>query len=239
MGTAVLAAGAVTVAADGHASVDVTQNDDGNVTVTVAQNDTAVANSTVEVSTVDNTTYSGTGEYITGENGTVGLPAPENDTTAAVTATVDNETVSTEAELDAAGDTEEDEEEEGSFGQLVSSFVNSLLSGETTDDNTIENETAMNDTDQPFGQLVSAFVLENNPGNSSPNQTGPPAFAGPGGDDENESDAGPPENGSEAGPPENAGPPEEADSGDDADEEEETEEDDDNGGEARPGGAGY
>jgi hypothetical protein len=202
MGTAVLAAGAVTVAADGHASVDVTQNDNGNVTVPVAQNDTAVANSTVEVSTVDNTTYSGTSEYITDENGTVGLPAPENDTTVAVTATVDNETVSIEAELNAAGNTEEDDEKEN------------------------------------FGQLVSAFVLENNPGNNDANQTGPPVFAGPGGDDENESDAGPPENGSEAGPPENAGPLEDADSGDDADEEE-TEKDDDDGGEGRPGGAGY
>ncbi|MFW6435481.1 MAG: hypothetical protein ACOCY1_03800, partial [Halovenus sp.] len=126
---AVLAVGAAPAAAqdDGDLSVGVTQADDGSATVTVTDNGTAVANSSVSVNTTDeNVSYAGTGDYETDENGTVGLPAPEENVTISVTAAFDNETATTEATLTAV-----EGENESAFGQGVSSFVESLNENQT------------------------------------------------------------------------------------------------------------
>ena len=256
VGAVMLAAGAGAAFAQESTglSVDVTQADDGSATVSVTDNGTAVGNSTVTVGTADNVTYNGTGEYLTDENGTVGLPAPENETTVNVTAVADNRTATAQATLTPA---EEDEEGAESFGQQVSWFVQSLQ-----DDGA---------TDTPFGLLVSNFVLNNNPAadtipdHAGPPEgdVGPPEHAGPHDDAENETeddgaeneteddeleddgaenetednaedDNGPPEHagpdGDDRGPPEHAGP-----DGDDSEEEESEEGDDDSEEESEEG----
>lgn len=225
---AVGAAGAQELTED-DVNLSVEQADDGSATVTVADNGTGIENATVTVETVDNTTYEGTGEYTTDENGTVGLPAPEENVTVAVTAEVENVTVSTEANLTIA-----EEDNETSFGQLVSAFIQELHSD--------------NETEGGIGGAVSEFVLENNPaadkipGHAGPpeNGTGPPEHAGP-----SDNGTGPPEHAGpdgdkERGPPEDAGPggddteadeeeDEEEDDDEEADEEDDDEEDDDSG----------
>lgn len=81
-------------------SVDVTQDADG-VTVTVEQYDSPVENATVNVTTVDeNETYAGTGEYLTDENGTVGLETPDLPVEITVVATHDDLSAETTAALD-------------------------------------------------------------------------------------------------------------------------------------------
>ncbi|MFO8116499.1 MAG: hypothetical protein R6U01_14280 [Halorubrum sp.] len=96
---AVVALGAMTgiAAADGDLAVSVDDTGDEPV-VNVTDNGTAVENATVNVSVVDaeNESYAGTGEYETDANGTVALPAPEEDVTVNVTAASDNETASAE-----------------------------------------------------------------------------------------------------------------------------------------------
>jgi hypothetical protein len=215
VGAALLSVGAVTAAADDTGlAITVTQSDDGNATVTVTENETAVVNSTVIVETATNKSYTGVGEYLTDENGTVGLAAPENETIINVTAAVGNKTAITETTLTAA--TGENESEQ-SFGQTVSAFVQSLTNG----------------TDNPIGYLVSDFVLENNsaadkiPGHAGPpeNQTGPPTHASP----DNESDRGPPahagpDGDDDRGPPEDAGPNTDDEEQGDVENEQETEE---------------
>lgn len=200
---------------DDDVEVTVDQAEDGAATVTVTANGTAAENATVQVNTVDeNDTYEGTGEYLTDENGTVGLPAPEENVTVAVTAEIDNASATTEATLTAVED-----DNESAFGQLVSSFVDDLLSD--------------NETEGGIGGAVSEFVLENNPaadkipGHAGPpdNGTGPPEHAGGDG---------------EQGPPEHAGPNGDDDSDDDEeeDDEEDEEEDEEDGGQGPPDGAG-
>lgn len=201
---AVLALGAAPAAAqeDGDLAVSVTQADDGSATVTVTDNGTAVENSSVNVtSETDNVSYAGAGDYETDENGTVGLPAPEENVTISVTAAFDNETATTTATLTAV-----EGDNESAFGQAVSSFVNSLNK---------------NETDGPMGVLVSNFVLENNPASDKiPDHAGPPENkTGP-----PENKTGPPEDrgpDGDNGPPEDKGP-----GGDDSDTEDEEEEDD-------------
>ncbi|WP_435075120.1 hypothetical protein [Halorubrum sp. HHNYT27] len=96
---AVVALGAMTgvAAAEGHLEVSVDDTGDAPV-VSVTENGTAVANASVNVSVVDeaNESYAGAGDYTTDENGTVALPAVEEDVTVNVTATSDNETASAE-----------------------------------------------------------------------------------------------------------------------------------------------
>ena len=102
---AVVALGAMTgvAAADGHLEVAV--DDDGaQPTVTVTdENGTAVENATVNVSAVDaeNESYAGAGSYESDANGTVELPAPEEDVTVEVNVTSGNDTASTTADLEA------------------------------------------------------------------------------------------------------------------------------------------
>jgi len=248
-----VAAAETTAAGNAPLSVAVDQSDDGSVTVSVMANETGVENASVAVD-APNATYGGEGNYTTDENGTVGLPAPEETVTVDVTAEADNRTANTTATLEAF---EENVSENASFGQVMSSFVHQLQESE----------------DGPIGPLVAAFAVANNPGNA-PGFAGPPAFltdddeGPPGLADENEDgnettglsqgspenagppgDAGPPEDGDgdseteddedRRGPPGDAGPPEDGDDGDDSegdaddgeqdDEDEETETPDDGG----------
>ncbi|QUO47967.1 DNA primase [Halorubrum ruber] len=194
------------------------ENTDGEPIVTVTNDDEAAENASVTVELADdageNASYAGTGDYETDENGTVDLPAAEEDVTVEITAEYENESVSTTADL-TVGD-EGDEADEQAFGQLVQEFIDGL-----------ENR------DGGIGSAVSDFVTENNPGNA------PDHAGGPGGpdeadddDDENESDApgnapdhagGPDgEDDGERGPPAHAGP-----GGDDADDDDADDEEDD------------
>ncbi|MCG1004378.1 MULTISPECIES: hypothetical protein [Halobacterium] len=91
------------VAADGL-SVSGDQADDGTVTVTVAENNTTVANASVTVEALNNSSYVGEGNYTTDENGTVTLPAPEQNVSVSVTATADNTTAETTLDLVAPTD---------------------------------------------------------------------------------------------------------------------------------------
>jgi len=104
---AVVALGAMAgvAAAEGDLGVEV-DDTDGEPTVTVTQNDSTVENATVNVSVVDpaNESYAGTGDYTTDENGTVVLPATEEDVTIEVTAEYENGTASTAADLEAPAD---------------------------------------------------------------------------------------------------------------------------------------
>ncbi|MDS0281842.1 hypothetical protein [Haloarcula onubensis] len=222
-----LGPGAATAAADGAGndalddSLDVSVSQAGNAgpVVTVTDNDTAVENATVTVEALDNGTYAAVGEdYATDANGTVTLPEPEENVSVEVTATAGDATGSTTADLTVAGDSEDGS---ANFGLRVSSFVDSLLSGNAT----------------AIGQQVAQFVTEHNPGNAPPwagppadddDKRGPPAHAGQ--DDDNETD-------DRRGPPAHAGqdddnetddrrgPPAHAGQDDDSEETNETAED--------------
>jgi len=208
-------------------AVGVSQADDGSATVTVTQNETGVENASVAVETADDASYAGTGNYTTDSDGTVGLPAPEQNVTVDVTATTDNHTASTTAELTVASMNATNMTEFDTFGLEVSAYVSDLLSD--------ENRTG------GIGPAVASFVTANNPGNA-PDHAGPPAHVtgenesddnethpserqGPPadifGDDENETD-------DRRGPPEDAGPPADRDDDDAENEtEDENETDDD------------
>lgn len=96
----------VTVALDGTSdlSVAIAQHDDGTATVTVTRNGSAVENATVEVSA--NHSYAGNGTYSTDANGTVSLPAPDQDVTVTVTASEGNDTAQASATLQAPDEDE-------------------------------------------------------------------------------------------------------------------------------------
>jgi len=173
------------------------ENTDGEPLVTVTDDDTAVENATVNVTTAagQNASYVGEGEYATDANGTVTLPAAEENVTVDVTAEYENASVSTTVDLIAGG---EDADEDQPFGRLVQDFIDRLQ-----------------DREGGIGAAVSDFVTENNPGNAPDHAGSPggPDDTGNGGDAGNASD-GPgnaPDhagngNGSEQGPPDHAGP---------------------------------
>lgn len=228
-----MAASTPVAASDGSLAVDVSQADSGEVVVSVTHNGSAVSGAPVSVETINETTYDGTGEYTSDDNGTVTLPAPNETTEIRVTAEAENETATATATIEPASSddgNESDGNETDAFGQEVSSFVHQLQNG---DDNTT------NSSDAPLGVLVANFVLENNPGNppehagppewltndSKDKDTGPPEHAGPPEDKGNDEDKdrGPPEdkgNDKDRGPPEDRGPPGDDDGDDDDDEEE-------------------
>ena len=229
--------------------------EDGEPVVSVTDDGDAVENASVNVTTADgqNVTYAGNGTYETDENGTVALPAPEENVTVNVAATVGNESISATVDLTV----EEVEEpvaeepmaEDRPFGQFVRDFIDRVSNREGG-----------------IGAAVSDFVRENNPGNApddagasggpndaagnasdgdsnagnAPDQAGngngnengngnsgeqgPPEHAGPNGDDNAESD----DAESERGPPDHAGPGgDDADGDDDTDDAEEADESDD------------
>jgi len=217
-----LGPGVATVAADsaGNDTLDVSVNQAGNTgpVVTVTDNGTGVENASVSVETVENVSYAGTGEYTSDANGTVSLPTPGANVTVEVTATYGNATASTTAELLAGSGNDT----AANFGTEMSSFVESLLSGDSKN----------------IGQQVSEYARENNPGNAPDHagppedkERGPPEHAGPGDADDNETDdrRGPPEHAGPGGADDNEtddrrGPPE--DRGDDSEDVNETEDDD-------------
>ena len=206
-------------------AVGVSQADDGSATVSVTQNETGVGNASVVVETADTASYVGTGNYTTDDDGTVGLPAPEQNVTVDVTATADNHTATTTADLTVAS---ENRTEFDTFGLEVSAYVNDLLGD--------ENRTG------GIGPAVASFVTANNPGNA-PDHAGPPAHVtGENESDDNETHPserqGPPadifddeenddsETDDRRGPPEDAGPPEDrADDETETEDENETEDD--------------
>lgn len=157
-----MAALAPAAAASGDLTVDVEQPDaGGEATVTVTHNGTAVENASVDVNATDGN-YTGEGTYTTDPNGTVGLPAPEENVTIDVTAEWENHTASTTAEL--LVEDGNSSHESDSFGQSVSAFVHSLLNGD--------------EEQRRIGRLIAQWVVENNPGNA-PDHAGPPEDAGP------------------------------------------------------------
>ncbi|EMA09438.1 hypothetical protein SAMN05443574_107119 [Haloarcula vallismortis] len=226
-GLAAAADSAGNTSAGNTLAVGISQADDGSATVSVTQNETGVENASVAVETAGNASYAGTGNYTADSNGTVGLPAPEQNVTVDVTATVDNHTATTTADLTVAP---ENVTEFDTFGLEVSAYVSDLLSD--------ENRTG------GIGPAVASFVTANNPGNA-PDHAGPPAHVtgenesanethpserqGPPADifgddanetaDENETDdrRGPPE---DAGPPADRGPDRDDDDNETADENE-------------------
>ncbi|QCD65387.1 MULTISPECIES: hypothetical protein [Halomicrobium] len=232
------AVGPGVVAADdeaGNAALSVSVAQDEDVTISVTANDSAVENATVDVGGEEGSSYEGIGSYTTDDDGEVELDSPEANVTISVTATADNRTATTTADL--LGEEYLVENQTSAFGQQVSAYVQSLLDGDR----------------RHIGPQVAAFVQANNPGNA-PAHAGPPEHAGPDhenetGDDnetafENETDEderGPPEHAGpdrenetdedERGPPEHAGPDAEEDATDDeaseTDDEAETEESED------------
>lgn len=136
--------------------VSIDQGDDGNVTIVVTDNETAVKNATVTVNTVaNNTTYVGDGTYMTDDNGTVALPAPEETINVTVTVEYDGDTAEATATLASADEMDAAD----AFGQAVSAYVH-MLKG---------------DDAASIGPEVAEFVLEHNPGNA-PDHAGPPAW---------------------------------------------------------------
>ncbi|WP_434520927.1 DNA primase [Halorubrum sp. AS12] len=188
---------------------------DEEPTVTVTDADEGVANATVDVALADdadeNASYAGTGDYQTDENGTVGLPAAEEDVAVDVTASYDDRTASTTVEL-AGGEEEENASEETPFGQLMRDFIENI-----------------SDREGGIGAAVSDFATENNPGNAPDHAGGPggPDDADGNETDENESAPGnaPDHAGPDGDEDDERGPPAHAGPGDDADEEKEAEED--------------
>lgn len=156
-------------------SVNVTQADDGNATVSVTNASGAgVANASVSVSKAGNVTYAGTDNYTTGENGTVSLPAPEQNVTVDVVAETNNVTAETTATLTVSENGNATE----SFGERVSAFVAAL-----------QAEGNMS------GQEVAAFVVDNNPSaDNRPDHVDP----GPKDDDSEKSDEDESNDGNEA-----------------------------------------
>ncbi len=134
-------------------AVDVVQNSDGTATVTVSDDGSAVENATVNVTS--DVAYDGNGTYETAADGTVGLPAPDRNLTVAVSATNDSEEATATADLALV--------ENGgfaNFGLWVSSYVQQLK-----DEGYFGKE---------FGQKVSEFATENNPGaDNKPDHAGP------------------------------------------------------------------
>lgn len=132
-------------------TVDGEQAADGTVTVTVTENGTAVANATVAVEALNNSSYAGSGAHTTGENGTVSLPAPEQNVSVELTASTDNSSATTTLSLVAPADEENAGEDAGDesdpFGLLVSNYVQVLK-----------------DEGNTSGQTIADFVTANNPG---------------------------------------------------------------------------
>ncbi|MGM0397374.1 MAG: DNA primase [Halobacteriota archaeon] len=146
------------------------QGDDGRLSVEVTDDGEFVDTATVSVEATDgNYTYDGGG--YTATNGTLSLPAPDENVTVAVVADYDDETANTTVEMVATTDDRPD-----NFGQTLVTFIDAIK----------------NDHEGPLGQQISAFVHENNP--AADKETGPPAHV----TDENESTPG---QGNGAGPP--------------------------------------
>jgi hypothetical protein len=149
-------------------AVDVTQAEDGTGTVAVTNGSGAgVANATVTVEALSNSSYADVGDHTADENGTVELAAPEENVTVEVVADANNETASTTTTLTVAAN---DSEGTLSFGERVSSFVDQLQADGNMS-----------------GQQVATFVVSNNPGaDNRPDHVDP----GPPDDDDEDDERG-------------------------------------------------
>lgn len=183
--TAVAVPAVAGTAATGDLTVSVDQPAAGDeATVTVTANGTTVTNATVGVATVNDTRYEGNGTYLTGENGTVTLPAPAENVTVNVTASADNSSATTQVTLLAESNASSDDgtaddpwavTPDGPFGQAVAEFVHSLLDNGGVD-----------------GRTVSEFVVEHNPGaDHRSDDAGPGSEAAENASENSESDDGP------------------------------------------------
>lgn len=152
-----VAFGASAVAATNTANVEVDQGPDGTATVAVTNADEEPvenASLTVEVADEDQPDYDGVGNYTTDANGTVELTAPEETVDVLVTATVENETVSTEARLEAAPELSVDIHQETGHPVAVTVTAddepveNATLDVETVDENATYEGTGEHTTDE-------------------------------------------------------------------------------------------
>ena len=213
------------------------ENADGEPVVTVTDDDEPVGNATADVALADdadeNASYAGTGEYETDANGSVDLPTAEEDVPVDVTASYDDRSASTTVELTADG--EEEAVEETPFGQLMRDFIEDISDreggiGAAVSDFATENNPGNapdhaggpddadgNETDENESASGNAPDHAGGPdGDNESGERGPPAHAGPGGDDADEDDA------------------DEDDANEDEAEEDEAEEDDEDDGESGP-----
>ena len=151
-GTLVLSEPNETVSVDVNASIDNTTAStqaelvprEDSLDVSAEQADDG--STTVTVTQYDEPVENATVEVDTGSDGEVVLPLPSENVTVEVTVTAGNETVTTTADL-----TVEFVQEEQPFGLAVSQFVSALQSATV---------------DGPPGQVISEFVVSNNPGNA-------------------------------------------------------------------------
>ncbi|WP_199174744.1 hypothetical protein [Halegenticoccus soli] len=182
LAAAVAPASVGVAAADGGVEVAIEQDGDGGAaTVSVTRDGGAVEGAPVAVSA--DRDYAGVGNYTTGENGTVGLPAPNESVNVTAAAAVGGETAETTVRLDPAGT----ETEPTPFGLRVSAFVVSLLGSDGAADD-----------EGGIGERVSAFARENNPSSErASGRAGPPSDGAEGTDAVDD----------RRGPPPWAGPP--------------------------------
>jgi hypothetical protein len=158
--------------------VAVEQNSDGSAVVTVTDDGDAVENATVNVTS--DVAYEGNGTYNTSESGTVDLPAPEQNVTIDVVANngTDEANVTTELTVVENGGY-------ANFGHWVTGYIDQL-----------RNEGYFG---KEFGQAVSSFATQNNPGAENK-----PDHAGPKDDDDDERAAATNATDDDQGPPEHA-----------------------------------
>lgn len=197
---------ALSVIAPGLAVAD-TASDNGTLNINVSQHDEVVAtvtddNGSVENATVnvtvddENATYEGAGTYATDENGTVGLPTPEETVNVTIGAAYENRTAETSVTLAAAEDGDDGATDEP-FGYRVTAFVHALLNGD-----------ADGDDNRSVGERVAGFVTSNNPGNA-PDHAGPGNSSEPSSDDDTDErpeSSTPSADDERSGPPTHAGP---------------------------------
>jgi len=195
------------VAADGELEVEVTQEDGADTaTVTVTEGGDPVEGANVSVETVPpGREYNGSGDYVTDENGTVELPAPEKDDIVVdVAASYNVSTDVTREVIKSTSEEDEDENETEDDNETVDDGNETVDDGNETDTNSsavnvsdydnfgqavvaFVNLVREDDSSGPPGLEIAAWVTDNNPGNA-PDHAGPPDDAGPPGDDEEDDD---------------------------------------------------
>jgi len=216
--------------------VVVAQNDDYEVTITVTENGTPVegANVTVDSRAVV-TVYDGEGEYVTDANGTVNLPAPEDDIKVDITVSYNNSTVTRAVELNA---NETDDEDDDSLAVNVTQADDGNATVTVTDNGTPASGANVTvETVRPFdeyngtGEYVAdangtvelpapekvvgvTITAEYNDSTETederlvPDEFGPPDDAGDEGDDKGDGEGPPDDAGDDEGDGE--GPPDDA-----------------------------
>ena len=229
-GTLVLSEPNETVSVDVNASIDNTTAStqaelvprEDSLDVSAEQADDG--STTVTVTQYDEPVENATVEVDTGSDGEVVLPLPSENVTVEVTVTAGNETVTTTADL-----TVEFVQEEQPFGLAVSQFVSALQSATV---------------DGPPGQVISEFVVSNNPGNAGDADDGNETANGntpddAGSDSDEEGDDADDENDSETANGDDAGDKsDESEASDEADEGDEDSGEQDDGNQGNGGNAG-